>query len=196
MAEIIKLKFGCGKLSNEYTGFHATDESSAQNIISDGFDIKKTKKRDNHWLGTGIYFFPHYADAQSWAKETPYIAKSPAILKCGISVLDDKVLDLDNPFFMNMFQEYFDEILDVLTKAGKSLTFKTDKHAMHYGLDIYKEDKNIHFIKYTFHHHRTKRVLKYAFNPVTYGYNEVQYCVSDESCININEQLELGGAVC
>ncbi len=165
----------------EFIGFHATSRNSANKINEDGFIINKT--RDNEWLGHGIYFFIYKVDAQSWAKRTYYCKPNPVILKCLIEVEKDKYLDLDNPEEKYGYDSYYNEVLQILSKNGKSIVFKNRHQAMCWGLNLYKKDKKIDLIKYTFANNRTRNIMKYGNNKYGYKYNEVQMCVSRDDVI-------------
>lgn len=54
---------------------------------------------------------------------------------------------------------------------------------MCWGLNLYKEDKLIDVIKYTFSNNRTKNVMKYNYDEMSYNYNEVQICVTRNESI-------------
>lgn len=165
----------------EFTGFHATSLDNWNKINKDGFLINK--KRKNEWLGHGIYLFTYKIDAQSWAKGTYYCSPNPVVLKCMIEVEEDKYLDLDNPEEMHKYDKYYNEILQLLSKEGKSVVFKNKYEGMCFGLNIYKKDKNIDLIKHTFPNNRTKNVMKYENNIYGYKYNEVQMCASRNEVI-------------
>ncbi|MBU5294772.1 hypothetical protein KQH90_12225 [Anaerosalibacter bizertensis] len=169
-----------------FIGFHATSKESANKIINDRFIINK--KRNNDWLGHGIYLFEHEVDAESWAKGTYYCRNNPAIIKCCIEVEKDKFLNLDDPQKMNVYIEYFQEALELLSENNISLEFKDEKQAMCWGLNLYKEDKLMDVIKYTFPNTRTKNVMKYNYDNMSYNYNEVQICVTSNKSI-MNKEL-------
>lgn len=163
------------------TGFHATSKENVNNIVTDTFIINR--KRNNDWLGHGIYLFMYKVDADSWAKGTYYCRDNPAIIKCFIEVERDKYLDLDNPEEMHNYDSYYNEVLQLLTKEGKSVVFKTRHEAMCWGLNLYKVDKNIDAVKYTFINNRTKNTMKYGNNKYGYKYNEVQICITRNEII-------------
>lgn len=165
----------------KFTGFHATSKDHVNNIIIDGFIINR--KRNNDWLGYGIYLFMYKIDADSWAKGTYYCKDNPAIIKCFAEVEKDKYLDLDNPEEMDNYHRYYNETLEVLSRNGKSIVFKDKYEAMCWGLNLYKKDKGIDAIKYTFVNNRTKNMMKYGNNKYGYKYNEIQICISRNDVI-------------
>lgn len=145
-------------------------------INEEGFIINK--KRNNEWLGYGIYMFLYKIDAITWGKGTYYCKDDPAIIKCVLEVEKDKYLDLDNPEEKNNYEEYFREILILLSENGKTLEFKDKYEAMCWGLNIYKKDKQVDLIQYTFRNKRTKNFMKYGNMELGYDYNEVQMCAT------------------
>lgn len=167
-------------------GFHSTSEHSANNIIEDIFKINT--KRKNEWLGYGIYFFKYKSDAQSWGKNTYYCNPNPVIIECEFEIEEDKFLDLDDPEKKNTYEEYFNEILSVLTTNNKSLVFRDKEEAMCFGLNLYKKEYSIDAIQYTFKNSRTKKAMGYKSNEMSYTYNEVQFCITRNDCI-INKKI-------
>ncbi len=165
----------------KFVGFHATSQANVNNIITGEFIINK--ERNNDWLGHGIYMFLYKIDAESWANETYYCKNNPAIIKCFVEVEDDKYLDLDNPEEKNMYESYYDEVLKLLLENGKSIVFKNNYEAMCWGLNIYKKDKKIDLIKYTFTNNRTRNAMKYGNVKYGYKYNEIQMCASRNEII-------------
>lgn len=49
------------------TSYHGTCSNAVDNIEKYGLDPKQVKRRDDHWLGQGVYFFENYRKAQWWA---------------------------------------------------------------------------------------------------------------------------------
>ena len=172
----------------KFTGYHATESESAKDIIKNGFDTSRAQKRDDHWLGKGIYLFKYKTDAQTWTKSAPYIKNGPCVLECKVKVQSNYFLDLDDPKQMNDFLLYFDSALNELSKSGAIFSFKKKEQAMHYGLDLYKEEYNIQMIKKTFKNNRTANVnnyynLGYIKTEWIYPFSEVQYCVTNSISI-------------
>ena len=150
-------------------------------IDEEGFRINK--KRNNEWLGHGIYMFLYKIDAYSWAKGTYYCKDNPEIIKCFVEVKEDKYLDLDNPEEKNIYEGYYEKVLMLMLESGKSIEFKNRHQAMCLGLNIYKKDKEIDLIKYTFKNKRTKNIMEYGNTKYGYEYNEVQMCASRNEVI-------------
>ncbi len=73
-------------------GYHGTKKDNAQNIIRNGFDISKCTPRNDHWLGSGIYFFTDSEFACWWASIR---STNGAVIQCDIKCDDTNYLDLD-----------------------------------------------------------------------------------------------------
>lgn len=166
-------------------GYHATSVDNSNRIITDGFIINKNRKND--WLGHGIYLFEHKSDARSWATGTHYCKIDPSIIECGVEVEANRFLNLDDPEKMNIYIKYFKRILKILSSENMYMEFKDDKESMCWGLNIYKEDKLIDVVKYTFLNNRTRNRLGYKFDGMSYNYNEVQICVTENKSITYKE---------
>lgn len=162
-------------------GFHATSKINADNIIEDGFIINKERKND--WLGHGIYLFQYKADARTWAENTYYTKTDPSIIKCCFEIEKEKYLDLDNPERLGEYYKYYEDLLDCLSKENQELNFKNSKEAMCWGLNIYKEDKKIDAIKFTFENTRTAKAKGYTQAIKGYTYKEIQICISKNDLI-------------
>lgn len=52
----------------KFTAYHGTKSCFTESILKNNFVIKKPKKKDNHWLGHGVYFFDEYELAHWWAE--------------------------------------------------------------------------------------------------------------------------------
>lgn len=165
----------------EITGFHATSQRNVNSIIKDGFIINK--ERCNEWLGHGIYLFKYRLDAYTWGKRTYYCRPNPKLIKCYAKVEREKYLDLDDPEKLYTYDEYYKNILEILSNANKEVKFKSKHQAMCWGLNLYKKDNNIDAVKYTFKNNRTKNAMKYKNNEFGYEYNETQICISTNDVI-------------
>lgn len=95
--------------------YHATDLSCAKEILNGKFIVKANFE---HWLGNGIYFYPHKDLADWWltnpSKKYGVNIKTPTVLKVKIDIPDEKVLDLRK--YSN-----FEKMIDELHKFYKNL---------------------------------------------------------------------------
>ena len=162
-------------------GFHATSQDNVNSIVEKGFIINK--KRCNEWLGHGIYLFKYRLDAYTWGKGTYYCKPSPKLIKCYAEVEKAKYLDLDDPEKLYAYDQYYGKILKVLSKANKEIKFKDKHEAMCWGLNLYKKDKNIDAIKYTFRNNRTRNSMEFKDSKLGYEHNETQICITSNKVI-------------
>lgn len=92
--------------------FHGTSEKHSRNIIQKGFKIQK-EKRDDHWLGTGVYFFREDLEqALIWAcnryKNDDDVSEAH-VIKFDTKVNYDNFLNLDTRGGMSVFKKYSDD---------------------------------------------------------------------------------------
>lgn len=107
---------------SRFEGWHGTDEKNLQSILENNF--RETCGDD--WLGEGAYFFtkgigePH-VHARNWVfsevkrlKCTRYV-----VLKIPVVVCEDNVLDLRTAEGLNLFQEYYRQVIAKLRERKK-----------------------------------------------------------------------------
>ena len=108
-------------------GYHGTCSKYQYSIETEGFDPDKSKHRDDHWLGQGIYFFDDYEKSLWWAKTT-----SSQNNNCGsivfeslIEATDDVVLNLDDNHQLDAFMTEILHLLEDIRKRkiASTLTF-------------------------------------------------------------------------
>ena len=110
--------------SNSFKGHHGTLESCFRLIEKEGF---RCSKKNNEWLGWGIYFFAEYEDAQWWAnneslKKTKR-GQKPCVITALVKYKNNEYLDLD----VRADKREFDKLAaDLSAKLKVSLHFKTD----------------------------------------------------------------------
>ena len=194
---------------SELVGYHGTKSSNVSDIISSNFKEPIVSKDNNHWLGHGIYFFTDFELAEWWAKtkvekhNKKYHTKDKAsVIKAEIQA--DKIVDLDNPFKMNEFIEFCQVFQEEIVKKGVIFDFTSDKKRKSspgnfkkqkrcFFLDIYKQEKNIEVIIYTFSKsnpsYASSKYHKTLFKDLDLHYNEKQICVSKPS--NICKRFEI-----
>lgn len=170
----------------EIIGFHATSQKNVHNILRNGFKINN--KRNNEWLGYGIYLFEHHIDALTWGEKTHYCQPKPQVIRCYIKVEENKYLNLDDSQQLSQYNKYYEKTLKKVSQVGKEIIFKNRNEAMCWGLNLYKKEYEIDAIKYTFQNNRTKNIKNYASNKFSYSYNETQICITNNEVI---EKMEL-----
>lgn len=162
-------------------GYHATKKESAASILEKGFVLKR---RENHWLGQGIYFFENKVDAETWAKGTYYIKGDSCIIKCMIEARESEYLNLDSPENVEALTEYTENVKAVLSKKGISHVFDNEHVHLCWALDLFKADKGIKVIKRTFENQRTRKINGYKYNKsLGLKYYEVQICTTGNDSI-------------
>ena len=58
----------------EIVGYHGTTSSAQESIENHGLDPNLVEKRDDHWLGQGVYFYDDFDLAKWWAETNVYMA--------------------------------------------------------------------------------------------------------------------------
>jgi len=194
---------------SELVGYHGTKSSNISDIISNNFKEPIVAKNNDHWLGHGIYFFSDYELAEWWAKikvnkhNKKYNTKDKAsVIKAEIQA--DQIVDLDNPFKMNDFIDFCQVFQEEIVKKGIILDFtsenkrnnspeKISKRKRCFFLDVYKKDKSIEVIIYTFSKtnpsYASSKYHRSLFKELGFHYNEKQICVSEPG--NIRKRIEI-----
>lgn len=170
-----------------YIVYHGTDCISAKKIMQTNFIYKR---RSNHWLGNGIYFFEDYKQAKWWSEIISKKQKLLAvIIEVKLEVESDKILDLRETSAMLMFLDRANRILEGISKNDKE-PISTDKHKlMCIVCDYYKIEYNIDLIIKNFSKDYKSSFLnldttkKNVMQLLGLNYQEVQYCVSSNQII-------------
>ncbi len=99
-------------------GYHGICSKYQYSIETEGFDPDKSKYRDDHWLGQGIYFFDDYEKSLWWAKTTSSQNNNcvSIVFEPLIEATDDVVLNLDDNHQLDAFMT---EILHLLEDIQK-----------------------------------------------------------------------------
>lgn len=167
-----------------FIGFHGTTVKNADQIIKDTFH---PKRRENHWLGQGTYFFDD-RDLAIWfpSASLKNKGKDIAIIKVELEVEKEQLLDLDKIRDINKF---YSEILMLLEKTKGKIVFKEDSHYnLCFLLDLYKKVFGIKIVKFTFrvknpfYGHKIIEKFNNQFF-VDLAYNQLQICIVDDSVI-------------
>lgn len=181
------------------TGYHGTLYSNKDSILNNGFVI--SNKRDDHWLGHGVYFYKDIDLAIWWSNNVVKSAyrKNKGLFNGGIvfkvimEPQDHKVLDLDDRSTLTLFNEYCIHIHEEYKKINKEIvveakdefTLKNKLRCIY--LDIYKDEHDIDLVMYTF----ARQSPSYSWNfkkhgkPMDLGldYKEPQICVYNQKSI-------------
>lgn len=103
-------------ISKQYQGYHGSSAENIDNIISS--DKFKQMRRNNHWLGQGIYFFEDDKQlSYVFAKSDPkYKDKDIASIECDIRCNPDNLLNLikqeDKEYLAELFNEFKTSLLN------------------------------------------------------------------------------------
>lgn len=87
-------------------GYHGTSIANSKAILAEKrFNINKSKGRQDHWLGYGVYFFNEdYLQASYWRKRE--FGEKHAILEVKITAPRDKILDLETRMGIEYLQDF------------------------------------------------------------------------------------------
>lgn len=177
-------------------GYYGTCSKYQYSIETEGFDPDKSKYRDDHWLGQGIYFFDDYEKSLWWAKTI-----SSQNNNCGsivfeslIEATDDVVLNLDDNHQLDAFMTEILHLLeDIQKECPEKMPIFEEKNFRAVCFDYYKQTKGISVIIGTFRkdiagyttkrNSRDKKTQKKIMNIIGIQFNERQICVSQKNCI-------------
>lgn len=161
--------------------YHGTASNNLEELINEivtnGFVYKY---RDNHWLGQGIYFFDKYEWAERWAKQPINFNKDKCVFSARIFCRDNEFLDLDSVKVQYKVSEYIKKINDEIYLKSNEIFFNDDinKRRCFY-LDIIKKEYNYKILKHSFVIDNNNDITRdIGLNVV-----QIQYCVSDNTCI-------------
>ena len=129
----------------ELTGYHGTVKTSAEEILRTKFF--KASKKNNEWLGKGIYFFTDKKWAIWWAKQQANRRKEEmSILKVKISCEEKYYFDL---YEENNFEKANKEFLNLMNHFNKH-TYMKDSEKQCALCEFYRRKYNIKIISYLF----------------------------------------------
>lgn len=177
-------------------GYHGTCSKYRYSIEKDGFDPDKSKHRDDHWLGQGVYFFDDYDKALWWASTIAARNENcgAVIFKAIIDAPDDEVLDLNDYKQLDAFMTETLKTIEEIKRTcpGKMPIFEDSKFRAVF-FDYYKKRNSISVIIGTFQKefagYTTKRsyaekeMQRKIMNITGIKYSERQICVSKKECI-------------
>lgn len=157
--------------------YHGTTQDSKDLIIKE--KEFTYKKRKNHWLGYGAYFFLEDKDKAIWfinANTNPEVLNKPkCIITAKIQIADKKILNLDTEADRKKLSEF----VKSLEKENLNIpNVKNDeKHCLI--INLYVEYFEMQAVKYTFHDNKI-------------AYDDLNVCNADYSEIsNNNIQLNV-----
>ncbi|MFN8302606.1 MAG: hypothetical protein U0U46_08945 [Saprospiraceae bacterium] len=114
-------------------GWHGTNETNGERILATGFE---ESQGEDHWLGKGVYFFTEGVGdpkehAKNWAKSEAHKKKDTryAVVKAGISVNDEAVLDLRQDRALELFNVHRSYILRQVRQAQREFRIQNDAYS-------------------------------------------------------------------
>lgn len=154
-------------------GYHKTRQDRASKILSSKkFPISK---RDDLWLGDGVYFWDALDNAKWWNSN---IYRDGAILSAKLTCDIDLFLDLDNEEHMRRLVEFVETRKRDFEEDQLDLDFKSDHQIQAFFCTQYKEEFSIQLIKHSFPWYE-KNIA---------GFREIkkraQYCATDNEIIS------------
>ena len=188
-----------------YTGYHGTCSKWYESIREFGLDPSKVKKRPDHWLGQGVYFYTDYELGLWWANDQTnkrYNINTNAIVyKARIEGTKCEVLNLDNRAELDKFVDYIFQVLPEIKKINKEFIFTQEQFRAVF-FDYYKSSNNISIIirifnkpyaSYTKPRKRDERKIMEKINKsLGLSFSETQICVSKRESIK-NVELVYNG---
>lgn len=157
--------------------YHGTDEASSQSILSSKEFI--VKRRQDHWLGNGVYFFiDDFKKAEWWANQiTKKNGKLPVVLYLNLDVDDTELLNLNIESDLDTLNNFSKELFKDLKKHNVFIKFKDEHELNCFVLDSF-------FEKYP-----NYKVVRRTFNSTNKKVGESGFgMLSDQICI-MNQEI-------
>lgn len=157
--------------------YHGTDEASSQSILSSKEFI--VKRRQDHWLGNGVYFFiDDFKKAEWWANQiTKKNGKLPVVLYLNLDVDDTELLNLNIESDLDTLNNFSKELFKDLKKYNVFIKFKDEHELNCFVLDRF-------FEKYP-----NYKVVRRTFNSTNKKVGESGFgMLSDQICI-MNQEI-------
>lgn len=183
----------------QFTAYHGTCSIHKASIEQHGFSPEKVKRRDDHWLGQGVYFFSDQNIATWWAKDQASKdwnkGSFPVVYQCEISTDESAYFDLDVYSNLDYFFNYAIQLKRDIDESP-DLTNKpifTDDSFRAILFDYFKRANNIDVIVYTFSKPLASYTQKRRGNDKSLvltlsdilglSFHERQICVSNRACM-------------
>ena len=164
------------------SGYHGTTKAAAKAVCKT--QQMFPSKRNNDWLGNGIYFFVNACDAQWWIGHTRYQTEKTAIISATITYIPEHLLDLDIQENVDKLNEVVNTFISLNQECINANIEKHQKWCFACNL-IHKLDSTVELIARTFQHPNDSSIF-----PI----NRRQLCVFNSNLIS--EIKELEGALC
>lgn len=158
----------------QLTLYHGTNSVAARQILRDS--VYKTRYKDIHYLGQGIYFYDNDASAEKWIKI--FYSGNGVILENEILVDDEDVFDMRKRTYREKAIEIVKEIRDknILTKASYDDSEYYNKRRC-FLYDIISKESNCKLLISIVFTHQGLWELGYPQK------GDLQFCVKDPSIV-------------
>lgn len=173
-------------------GYHGTALGNVDNILENQF---VASKRDDHWLGQGIYFYDDFELAKWWIETKLGIdpGMKYAVIAVNLNCQKEEFLDLDHHEGIDF---YLAQLEKILRQLNFGLRFKNDEKSrtknMCFSLDLLKQHLGLKLIAMTFQKFKPKYARgdierfeeRYFPLPLSVVYRERQICASANEVIS------------
>lgn len=184
-------------MNNDYYSTYNLFHGTTRKALNEIFEKKEFtfKKRKNHWIGNGVYFFvDDYNKALWWANEACRLArkngvhdsKKAVIFLQGYRVPRSKIIDLDT-------EQDRQKINDFITSIpfGMKINNTSEEEKRCTLIDLYVKYEDIYATKKTF---RKAELAKHSkLTAYKIDNNEVQFCVFKQETIDFDNISERTG---
>lgn len=162
-------------------GYHGTTQDSAHHILS-GEPFRESRREDD-WLGRGIYFYGYLEHAQWWTTHNRFKGKETTVLKADLAYTDEEMLDLDDPARRRELEKFVKQFMQTTANTVKPSQEISKEKSLCAACNLYRRfHKRIGITKYTFPQRR-----RYERSGTCD--NQCQICVSNPSIIKKIEEV-------
>jgi len=168
--------------------FHGTTKTNADKIVREKNFI--WKKRSNHWLGKGVYFFIDDSDkAKWWASKCIKDKDEKVVVETEVCIDNDRLFNLDTEQAKKYLDKYIKEaysnmvVRNAMVEPNKHLSFLEMRCVC---LDVISKINSYQAIKCTF----LDKKIKYEYLSSIEGgimNTACQLCVKDCSIIKYDK---------
>jgi hypothetical protein len=181
----------------ETVGYHGTSEENVSDILENQFIAVR---RDEHWLGQGIYFYDDSQLAEWWIKKKleTYSGVGPAVIKATMRCEKNSFLDLDRNGDLDLFFSKLENLL-MSGQIEIDLRLRTDEKSrirnLCFCIDLLKRCSGLKLIAMTFLKANPSYVRGNILNfeedyfplPFAVSYKERQICAASNDIIASKE---------
>ncbi|MBB1122702.1 hypothetical protein [Limosilactobacillus albertensis] len=179
--------------------FHGTTQENAQEILNTKRFM--VKKRKDHWLGTGVYFFLEDIDKAKWfVRSNPYYkGKTKCVLATTVTVPQEKYLNLDTEKGRHELNSFINDFKEMQPSVTLNPEINNDNSSRHcFYIDMFRRYNNYLACKYTFTNTKTiksENINAEVFNERSLSTailnNNIQLCVFDQGLIDFTSVREI-----